>query len=260
MTGASGTPVVLLHGLGLSSRYLVPLVSTGVARMVQQLVRSADDPVEDRLPDVPAPTLVVRGRHDRTLSQEWAEQVARLLPDGRLVVVEGAAHNAHWSAPDVSARLVAAFLAGELDGPDAPGDDVVVPRSEQGDPLAVRRPARAGARRARRGDHAGSAHRAVDPAVGAADRAVLVAAGAGGLADTLLTDHPGGLLRALSLPVHLDLEASAGLQLLTAAATWLRGEPATGRRAVAAQGVYELLRASAAFVPTGPARRVPVPR
>ncbi len=91
-------------------------------------------------------------------------------------------------------------------------------------------------------------------------RAVLVAAGAGGLADTLLTDHPGGLLRALSLPVHLDLEASAGLQLLTAAATWLRGEPATGRRAVAAQGVYELLRASAAFVPTGPARRVPVPR
>jgi hypothetical protein len=60
--------------------------------------------------------------------------------------------------------------------------------------------------------------------------------------------------------VHLNLEASAGLQLLTAAATWLRGEPATGRWAVAAQGVYELLRASAAFVPAGPARRVPVPR
>jgi hypothetical protein len=89
-------------------------------------------------------------------------------------------------------------------------------------------------------------------------RVLLASSGALGLADTLLTDHPAGLLRVLPLPVHLNLEASAGLQLLTAAATWLRGEPAAGRWAVAAQGLYELLRASTAFVPAGPARRIPV--
>ncbi len=242
----------------LQALFQVEYASTGVARMVQQLVRSADDPVERRLPDVAAPTLVVRGRHDRTLDDAWAEQVTRLLPDGRLVVIEGAAHNAHWSAPDVSARLVAAFLAGDLDGRGTPGDDVV-PRSEQRDPLAARRPLPP------------RAHAALDVVStlalmtvpwtrpwGPRTRVLLASSGALGLADTLLTDHPAGLLRVLPLPVHLNLEASAGLQLLTAAATWLRGEPAAGRWAVAAQGLYELLRASTAFVPAGPARRIPV--
>ncbi|WP_211307799.1 alpha/beta fold hydrolase [Geodermatophilus normandii] len=240
----------------LQSEYL----STGVARMVQQLVRSSDDPIEQRLPDVVAPTLVVRGRHDRTLSQEWAEEVTRLLPDGRLVVIEGAAHNAHWSAPDVSARLVSAFLAGEVDAPGPAGHDVV-PRSAPGDPLAAARPLPA------------RAHAALDVLTtvalvtvpwtrpwGPRTRVLLSASGVMGLADTLLTDHPAGLLRVLPLPVHLNLEAMAGLQLLTAAATWLRGEPAAGRWVTAGQGVHELLRAGTAFVPAGPARLVPVPR
>ncbi len=234
-------------------------LTTGGARTVHRPLPGAEEQVGQRLPDVPVPALVVRGRHDRRLSQEEAEQVTRSFPDGRLVVIEGAAHVAHWSAPDVSARLVAAFLAGELDGPGVPGDDVVVPRSEPGDPLAVRRPL------------APRAHAALDVVTtlgllvvpwtrpwGPRTRATLVAAGAGGLADTVLTDHPAGVLRVLPLPVHLNLEAAAGLQLLLTAATWLRGEPAGGRWAVAAQGVYELVRSSAAFVPAGPARRVPV--
>ncbi|SNS97714.1 Pimeloyl-ACP methyl ester carboxylesterase [Geodermatophilus saharensis] len=249
---------------GLQPVLQVEYLSTGVARMVQQLVRSCDDPIEQRLPRVAAPTLVVRGRHDRTLTQEWAEEVTRLLPDGRLVVIEGAAHNAHWSAPDVSARLVAAFLAGRLDGPDGggpAGDGVVVPRSAPGDPLAAARPLPP------------RAHAALDVVTtlalltvpwtrpwGPRTRLLLAASGAAGLADTLLTDHPAGLLRVLPVPVHLNLEASAGLQLLTAAATWLRGEPAAGRWAAAGQGVFELLRAGTSSAPAGPARRVPVPR
>jgi pimeloyl-ACP methyl ester carboxylesterase len=244
----------------LQALFQVEYASTGVARMVQQLVRSADDPVEQRLPGVVAPALVLRGRHDRTLTQEWAEQYTRLLPDGRLVVVEGAAHNAHYSAPDVSARLVAAFLAGELDGPQPAGHDVV-PRSQPGDPLAPRRPLPA------------RVHAALDLVTtvllltvpwtrdwGPRTRVLLAAFGAGGLADTLVTDHPAGLVRWLPLPVHLNLEAAGGMQLLTAAATWLRGEPTAGRWAVAAQGVHELLRAGASQAPAGPARLVPVAR
>ncbi|MGY1763280.1 alpha/beta fold hydrolase [Geodermatophilus sp. SYSU D00779] len=243
----------------LQPLFQVEYLSTGMARMVQQLVRSADDPVELRLPDVVAPTLVVRGRHDRALSQEWAEQVTRLLPDGRLVAIEGAAHNAHYSAPDVSARLVDAFLAKELDDPDTAGDRVVVPRSEPDDPLAPRRPLPARAHAAL--DLLSTAALLTVPRTrrwGPRTRALLAAFGVAGLADTLLTDHPAGLLRQVPLPVHLNLEASGGLQLLTVAATWLRGEPAAGRWAVAGQGVYELLRAGASYVPAGPARLVPV--
>ncbi|GAB3201532.1 hypothetical protein GCM10027261_36280 [Geodermatophilus arenarius] len=239
----------------------VEYLSTGVARMVQQLVRSADDPIEQRLPDVAAPTLVVRGRHDRTLGQEWAEEVTRLLPDGRLVVIEGAAHNAHWSAPDVTARLVDVFLSGELDRREPIDDDVVLPRSRPGDPLAPVRPLPP------------TVHAVLDVVStlalltvpwtrpwGPRTRLLLAASGAAGLADTLLTDHPAGLLRVLPLPVHLNLEAAAGWQLLVAAATWLRGEPVAGRWAAAAQGTYELLRAATAQAPAGPARLVPVGR
>jgi pimeloyl-ACP methyl ester carboxylesterase len=59
--------------------------------MVQQLRRTVDDRIETKLPKVQAPALVVRGRYDQTLSQPWTEEFTRLLPDGRLVVIEGAA-------------------------------------------------------------------------------------------------------------------------------------------------------------------------
>jgi pimeloyl-ACP methyl ester carboxylesterase len=73
----------------LQAVYQLDHAQTGPVRMAQQLVGTVDDPIEDRLPDVPVPALVVRGRYDQTLSQAWAEEFTRLLPDGRLVVVEG---------------------------------------------------------------------------------------------------------------------------------------------------------------------------
>jgi pimeloyl-ACP methyl ester carboxylesterase len=64
-----------------------------------------DDPLEEKLPRVAAPALVIRGARDTIVSQEWAERVAALLPRGRLAVVD-AAHAAHWGAADAVARLV----------------------------------------------------------------------------------------------------------------------------------------------------------
>jgi hypothetical protein len=84
-------------------------------------------------------------------------------------------------------------------------------------------------------------------------RRLLAVFGAFGLADALLTDFPGGVLRRIPLPVHLNLEAFAGLQLLLAALTVLRGEPAVQRWAVAVQGLAELTRATATRLPVGPA-------
>ncbi|MGY1692694.1 alpha/beta fold hydrolase [Geodermatophilus sp. SYSU D01105] len=240
----------------LQPLFQVEYLSTGIARMVQQLVRTVDDPIEARLPDVGVPTLVVRGQYDQTLSQAWAEEFTRLLPDGRLVVLEGAAHNLHYSAPDVSARLVQAFLDDEL-RPDA--DGVVVPSPSAGDPLAPRGRLRAGAHAVL--DHLTAPSLLVLPRVlgwSPRTRRLLAAFGAFGVADALLTDHPGGVLRRIPLPVHLNLEASGGLQLLAAALTVLRGEPAAQRWAVAAQGVAEVARAAGTRPPAGPARLVPV--
>lgn len=70
-------------------------------------------PLEDRLPGVAMPTLVVRGERDRLVPQGWAERVAELLPRARLVVVPGAAHTISRFWPQELADAVRPFL---LDG------------------------------------------------------------------------------------------------------------------------------------------------
>jgi 2-hydroxy-6-oxonona-2,4-dienedioate hydrolase len=62
--------------------------------------------LEERLPLVAAPALVVRGARDPIAPQRWAERAAALLPDGRLAVVPGAAHAAHFSHPRELLELV----------------------------------------------------------------------------------------------------------------------------------------------------------
>lgn len=243
----------------LNLLYQVQYASTGMARMLQHLVRTVDDPIEARLPDVPVAALVVRGRYDQTLSQPWAEEFARLLPDARLVVVEGGAHNVHYSAPELTARLVHRFLQGDLESTAATsGGDVGGPLDEH-DRLGQRwrLPAQGHALL----DYVTAAALLTVPRAagwGPRTRLLLTTFGAWGLADSVLTDYPGGILRKVPLPVHLNLEASAGLQLLLASVTVLRGEPAAGRWAVAAQGLYEVIRSSLTRLPVGPARLVPV--
>lgn len=66
--------------------------------------------IEDKLPYVRAPTLVVRGTRDPLVPREWAQQVAHLLPKGRLVEIPGAAHTLNFFAPKKLARLLRPFL------------------------------------------------------------------------------------------------------------------------------------------------------
>jgi 2-hydroxy-6-oxonona-2,4-dienedioate hydrolase len=69
------------------------------------------DRIEDKLPRVQSPALVVHGALDGFVSQRWAEEVARLLPRGRLVVAPGAPHTMNYSRPAELARLTLDFLA-----------------------------------------------------------------------------------------------------------------------------------------------------
>ena len=68
------------------------------------------DAIERKLPQVRAPTLVVRGERDPMVPQRWAEEATRLLPDGRLVVIPGAAHTVVRFAPRECAAAVRRFL------------------------------------------------------------------------------------------------------------------------------------------------------
>jgi pimeloyl-ACP methyl ester carboxylesterase len=68
------------------------------------------DRIEDRLPSIEQPTVVVHGGADGFIGRDWAERVTALLPNGRLVIVAGAPHAAHYTHPDVIARIVSELL------------------------------------------------------------------------------------------------------------------------------------------------------
>ena len=68
------------------------------------------DRIEEKLPQLRVPALIMRGTRDPTVPQRWAEEAARLLPLGRLVVIPGAAHTLNYNAPLEVARVVHPFL------------------------------------------------------------------------------------------------------------------------------------------------------
>lgn len=94
---------------------LIPLVAAeyamvGPRRLLQELRRMLDDRIEEKLPQITAPCLVVRGARDAIVPQCWAEEVARLVRTHRVVVVPGWGHGLNYSAPLELAGIVRSFL------------------------------------------------------------------------------------------------------------------------------------------------------
>jgi pimeloyl-ACP methyl ester carboxylesterase len=52
----------------------------------------------------------VRGQHDPICRADWAAEVARLLPDGRLAEIPGVAHTLAFTAPAQLAAVTRRFL------------------------------------------------------------------------------------------------------------------------------------------------------
>jgi 2-hydroxy-6-oxonona-2,4-dienedioate hydrolase len=82
----------------------------GLRRVIRTFTMSLEDPLEAKLPHVRVPTLVVRGARDVIVTQAWAEEVTRLLPDGRLVVIPGVMHTINFYHPLELTRVVMPFL------------------------------------------------------------------------------------------------------------------------------------------------------
>ncbi|HEX6655804.1 MAG TPA: alpha/beta hydrolase [Candidatus Limnocylindria bacterium] len=85
----------------------------GPRRAADMIRMALHDPIEQRLRRISAPTLVVRGTRDAIVPQRWAEDAAQLLPNGRLVVIERAAHTINYSQPAWLASVVLPFLTGD---------------------------------------------------------------------------------------------------------------------------------------------------
>jgi pimeloyl-ACP methyl ester carboxylesterase len=77
------------------------LIDAGPWRAVRSLRMALRDPVESKLPEVDAPSLVVRGSHDQLVPRTWAERVAELIPEAELASIRGG----HVPGPRAAARL-----------------------------------------------------------------------------------------------------------------------------------------------------------
>ena len=90
--------------------------AAGLPRLIATLRHALRDRIEEQLPSIRVPTLVVRGERDALVPQDWAEQVTRRLPHAELVVIPRAAHTVNFNAPDALAQVVLPFLRGEQAG------------------------------------------------------------------------------------------------------------------------------------------------
>jgi 2-hydroxy-6-oxonona-2,4-dienedioate hydrolase len=83
----------------------------GPRRLIQTFRDSLNDPIQEKLPHVRVPVMIVRGARDPIVSQQWVEEAAALLPNGCLRVLPGAAHTANFSSPLQFTRVIRPFLA-----------------------------------------------------------------------------------------------------------------------------------------------------
>jgi pimeloyl-ACP methyl ester carboxylesterase len=82
-----------------------------VASIVRQL-RHPDPSWWQNLPTITAPTLIIGGGPTSHISQEKLAEVAQLIPDGRLAIIDGAGHAVHKNRPEEYQAVLREFLFG----------------------------------------------------------------------------------------------------------------------------------------------------
>jgi len=101
---------------GLAERKsIIPLLAldyakAGIRRMRREMAFMFEDRIEDKLPRIDAPSLVVRGSRDYLVPEYWTQEVARLLRTDRLFTIPGAGHALNYSAAGELARILLPFL------------------------------------------------------------------------------------------------------------------------------------------------------
>jgi 2-hydroxy-6-oxonona-2,4-dienedioate hydrolase len=99
-----------LEPISMKMIYFLEYMQTGLLRMFRMIQRNSDDPIEEKLPYLTMPVLIIRGKRDLVVSQAWSEKVTELLPLARLQVIPGKAHSIVYSAYDQVADMTLGFM------------------------------------------------------------------------------------------------------------------------------------------------------
>jgi pimeloyl-ACP methyl ester carboxylesterase len=94
----------------LTGLVLADYVRAGPRRLFSHARFALADAIEERLPEIQVPSLVLRGVHDPLCPESWGQQSAALLRT-RLVTIAGAGHAVHYSHPEEVAAEVSRLLA-----------------------------------------------------------------------------------------------------------------------------------------------------
>jgi len=89
-----------------------PVTVPGTRRAVLAANRTSTRGYDDLATRIMVPTLVIWGREDRLLEDAEGLELARAIPDARLVVIPDAGHLPQEERPEEFRRALAAFLAG----------------------------------------------------------------------------------------------------------------------------------------------------
>ena len=87
------------------------VIDAGPWRSVRTIRKALDDPTEQKLDLIEAPTLIVRPEHDHLARPAWTELVAELIPNAELVVLLRSGHSIGPRSAVRLAALLAPFLA-----------------------------------------------------------------------------------------------------------------------------------------------------
>lgn len=85
-------------------------IPADTARQIFSTLMSREDDVTPRLAELTMPALVIHGDQDLAIPVDTARWFAEALPDGELVVIEGAGHAANLTHPDEVNPPLQAFL------------------------------------------------------------------------------------------------------------------------------------------------------
>jgi 2-hydroxy-6-oxonona-2,4-dienedioate hydrolase len=97
---------------------IVAVAALDYARMgrayFRELRHMLEHRIEDVLPRITAPALIVRGSRDHIVPRAWAEEAARLIADSSFATVDGGGHALNYSHSLELARIARPFLRKRL--------------------------------------------------------------------------------------------------------------------------------------------------
>ncbi len=97
---------------GVNQRVFTDYLRAGPSWYLRQVRRMIDYPIEDRLADVGAPVLVLRGGNDPIARADWSRLLRDRAARGSMAVVPGHRHVVQHTAPRAVASAIRAFVHG----------------------------------------------------------------------------------------------------------------------------------------------------